>query len=73
MSSADVSEGTCSVTEATSVHWRYRSHLRKCAVRCSTVLVEKLIVILLVKKLPTFYAVRRFVTAFTKAVHWTIS
>jgi hypothetical protein len=38
-----------------------------------TVLLQKLIVALLVKKLPTFYGNRRFITVFTTARRWTIS
>jgi len=39
----------------------------------SRVLLEKLIGSNLVKKLPTFYGTRRFVTAFTSARHLSLS
>jgi len=40
---------------------------------CSTVLLEKLTSFQLVKKFPTFYGTRRFITAFTNARHLSLS
>jgi len=40
---------------------------------CSTVLLEKLTGSHLLKKFPTFYGTRRFVTAFTRARHLSLS
>ena len=40
---------------------------------CSTVLLEKLTGSQLVKKFPTFYESRRFITAFTSARHLSLS
>jgi hypothetical protein len=39
----------------------------------STVLLEKLTGLQLVKKFPTFYGTRRFITAFTSARHLSLS
>jgi len=39
----------------------------------SRVLLEKLTVTQLVRKFPAFYAVRRFITMFTRARHWSLS
>jgi hypothetical protein len=39
----------------------------------STVLLEKLTGLQLVKKFPTFYVIRRFITAITKAHHLSLS
>jgi len=39
----------------------------------STVLLEKLTGFELVKKFPTFYGTRRFITAFTSARHLSLS
>jgi hypothetical protein len=39
----------------------------------SRVLLEKLTSFQLVKKFPTFYGIRRFITAFTSACHLSIS
>jgi len=36
-------------------------------------LPEKLIVIQLVKKFPTFYGNQRFITLFTRVCHWSLS
>jgi hypothetical protein len=35
--------------------------------------LEKLVVTQLVKKFPTFYETRRFITVFTRARHWSLS
>jgi hypothetical protein len=40
---------------------------------CSRVLLEKLIVLQLVKKFPAFYGTRRFITAFTSTRHLSLS
>ena len=40
---------------------------------CSTVLPEKLTGYQLVKKFPTFYGTRKFITAFTSARHLSLS
>jgi len=40
---------------------------------CSRVLLEKLTVPQLVKKFPTFYGTRRFITTFTTARQWSLS
>jgi hypothetical protein len=40
---------------------------------CSTVLLEKLTASQSVKKFPTFYGTRRFITAFTSARHLSLS
>jgi hypothetical protein len=37
------------------------------------VLLEKLIFVQLVKKFPSFYGTRRFITMFTRARHWSLS
>jgi hypothetical protein len=39
----------------------------------NTVLIEKLIVVQLVKKFSFFYGARKFIAVFTKARHWTLS
>jgi len=39
----------------------------------SRVLLEKIIVTHLDKKLPAFYATRRFITVVTTAPHWSLS
>jgi hypothetical protein len=40
---------------------------------CSTVLLEELTVLQLVKKFPAFYGIRMFITAFTSARHLSLS
>jgi len=40
---------------------------------CSTVLLEKLTGLQLVKKFPAFYGTRRFITAFTSAINLSLS
>jgi hypothetical protein len=40
---------------------------------CSTVLIEKLTGSQLVKKFPTFYGTRRFITKYTSARHLSLS
>jgi len=40
---------------------------------CSRVLLEKLLGFQLVKKFPTFYGTRRFITAFASARHLSLS
>jgi hypothetical protein len=40
---------------------------------CSSVLLEKLTDFHLVKKSPSFYGIRRFITAFTSACHLSLS
>jgi hypothetical protein len=42
-------------------------------IACSRVLLEKLVVIQLVKKFPTFNGTWRFITVFAKARHWSLS
>jgi len=39
----------------------------------SRVLLEKLVVTQLVKKYYYFYGTRRFITVFTRALHWSLS
>jgi hypothetical protein len=39
---------------------------------CSRVLLEKLIVLQLVEKFPTFYEIERFISPFTKACHLSL-
>jgi hypothetical protein len=39
----------------------------------SRVLVEELVVTQLVKKLPVFYGIRKLITIFTRACHWSLS
>jgi hypothetical protein len=39
----------------------------------SWALLEKLTVLQLLKNLPAFYCTRRFITAFTRALHWSLS
>ena len=41
--------------------------------KCRTALLEKLTGLKLVKKFPTFYGTRRFITAFTNARHLSLS
>jgi hypothetical protein len=36
-------------------------------------LTEKLIFVQLVEKFPTFYGTRRFIIAFTRTRHWTLT
>jgi hypothetical protein len=40
---------------------------------CGWGLLEKLPALLLLKHLPTFYGTRRFITAFTRALRWSLS
>jgi hypothetical protein len=40
---------------------------------CSRVLLEKLIVTQLVKKIPVFYGIRRFITVYTRSRLWSLS
>jgi hypothetical protein len=39
----------------------------------SWALLEKLPIVLLLKNFPEFYGTRRFITAFTRALHWSLS
>jgi len=47
--------------------------LINCLIPRSRVLLEKLIVTHVVKKFPNFYGNGRFITVFTRALHWCIS
>jgi len=51
----------------------YDMHIYTILTPWSTVLLEKLTSLQLVKKFPTFYGTRRFITAFTSARHLSIS
>ena len=52
---------------------RSETKLRYLIILWSRVLLEKLTVCRLVKKIPTFYGTRRFITAFTTARHLSLS
>jgi hypothetical protein len=39
----------------------------------SLTVLEKLIIVQLLKNFPTFYGTRSFITAFTRALHWSLS
>jgi hypothetical protein len=39
----------------------------------SWALLEKLPIVQLLKNFPAFYGIRRFITAFTKVLHWSLS
>jgi hypothetical protein len=55
------------------VHWNYPSLLTYLLTPWSTVLLEKLTGLQLVKKLPAFYGTRRFITVVTSARHLPLS
>jgi len=59
----------------TLIEMRFIAHLNmKTATNfTSTVLLDKLIVTQLVKKFAVFYVIRRFITVFTRARHWSQS
>jgi hypothetical protein len=40
---------------------------------CSRALLEKLPILQPLKNFPAFYGTRRFITAFTRALHWSLS
>jgi hypothetical protein len=60
-----------------SKNWSITYLLTYLLIPCSTVLLEKLTGLHLVKKFPAFYGTRKFITAFTSARHlplsWAIS
>jgi len=49
------------------------THITYLLTPCSRVLLEKLIGSQLVKKFPTFYGTRRFITSFTTTLHLSLS
>jgi hypothetical protein len=56
-----------------AVNWFLYSYIWLQVTPWSWTLLEKLIVTQLVKELPFFYGTRRFITAFSRARHWSLS
>ena len=61
------------VTEDSTVTWFLSYLLTYLLSPCSKVLLEKPTGSQLVKKFPTFYRIRRFITTFTRARHLSLS
>jgi hypothetical protein len=54
------------------LHYTCFYHSRMLLTPWSTIILKKLTVTQLVKKFPTFYGMKRFITVFTRAHHWSL-
>ena len=55
------------------LHFKFYNIIYLLLTPCSRVLLEKITLLKLAKKVPTFYGTRRFITAFTSARHLSLS
>jgi hypothetical protein len=60
-------------TNRALVHNKWRELNLTLKSNYSRILLEKLIIIQLAKKFPTFYGIWRFITVFTRACHWSLA
>jgi hypothetical protein len=61
------------ITFTSHTHTRTRTRTRARARTRSWALLEKLPIVQPLKNFPVFYGTRRFITAFTRALHWSLS